>query len=387
MAKRLPREAGGDVTDKSPPERKAFKDYFDEEAAARLGAQVKSAWPAFDVLAFCRRATTGLHTKEFNARVAAFSDALAATLPSEVSQALAILTRSLPPVLPDCEAITDGWLQWPLGQFIADHGLADVEASMEAMMALTMRFSSEFAVRPFLVACPEKIYPRLYELTGHENPHIRRWCSEGSRPRLPWGKALPAVVADPAPGWPILEALKDDPALYVRKSVANHLNDIAKDHPDQVITCCRSWLKKAPPERLWVIRHGLRSLIKAGHPEALKLLGYAPGVVLRAVVRAESERVVIGGAVHLSARVENPGGEACRAVVDYVLHFVRPSGKASRKVFKWSNIALPAGGGVELVKRHPFRHTTTRMLFPGPHRIELQVNGRCLAEIVVSVEV
>lgn len=245
-------------------ERKAFKDWFDKAAARVLAGQVAGAMPSFDQEQFIRLASRNLKALEFAGRVRQFSDALAATLPKPIPKALAVLTESLPPPLPDCEAVTDGWLQWPLGQFIADHGLEYFDASMEAMMELTQRFSSEYAIRPFVERYPEATFDRLLALTDDPNPHVRRWCSEGTRPRLPWGKKLQGLVADPTPIWPILEALKDDGELYVRRSVANNLNDIAKDHAPLVVQRCMAWSEDSNERRDWAIKHGLRSLIKAG---------------------------------------------------------------------------------------------------------------------------
>ncbi len=360
-------------------QRKAFKDWFDREAARGLARQVAAAWPAFPLRRFDRTASEGLEALEFQGRVQRFSDALAACLPEDVPVALDILTRSLPPELPNCEAVTDGWLQWPIGQFIADHGVPFLDASMAAMTALTTRFSSEFAIRPFLIERPAETYKRLYALTSHPNPHVRRWCSEGTRPRLPWGRRLQALSRDPSPSWPILEALKDAPEPYVRKSVANHLNDIAKDHPDLVIARCCAWLKKAPPGRQWIVRHGLRTLIKQGHPEALALLGYAPVEGIKANLRAAPRNPAIGDSIELKATLRHAGSTACRVAVDYVVHFARPSGKTSRRVFKWTTLDLEPGGEVRLAKKHPLRHTTIRTLHSGRHRIELQVNGLRLA--------
>jgi 3-methyladenine DNA glycosylase AlkC len=226
-----------------PTDKNAFKDWFDAEAAHRLGVQVRGAWPTFPLSRFKKRATRGLDALEFHGRIYQFADALAECLPETPSEALDILRESLPPVNPDNEAINDGWLQWPVGHFIATRGLDDFELSFQTMVELTQRFSSEFAVRPFVEKYPERTIAALRNLTGHPSPHVRRWCSEGTRPRLPWGKRLDALVADPSPLWPILEALKDDPSPYVRKSVANSLNDIGKDHPDLLLDRCGRWQK------------------------------------------------------------------------------------------------------------------------------------------------
>ncbi len=361
-------------------DKKAFKDWFDPAAAEALADQVASTAPSFDRSAFSRLATRDLENLEFNQRVRQFSDALRSTLPESIPETLAVLTESLPPPLPDCESVTDGWLQWPVGQFIADHGLDFFDESMAAMIELTQRLSSEFAVRPFVERYPEATFERLQELTRHPSAHVRRWCSEGTRPRLPWGKKLHFLVADPSPIWPILEALKDDAELYVRRSVANNLNDIAKDHPDLVVERCQAWSGDGGDPREWVIRHGLRTLIKNGDPAALAVVGFGPPERLRAELSASPASVEIGGEITLQARLDTTATRAQDLAVDYVVHYVRKNGKTSGKVFKWTTTQLPARGTITLEKRHPMRVTTVRKLYPGEHRVELQVNGVRVAE-------
>jgi len=360
--------------------RTAHKYWFDESAAEALAGQVGSVYAGFDHAQFVRLATRDLESLEFAARVQQFSDALAATLPGVVPEALAILRRSLPDPLPDCEAVTDGWLQWPVGQFIADHGLNDFDESMETMIELTQRFSSEFAVRPFVEQHPDRTIARLLALTGHVSPHVRRWCSEGVRSRLPWGKKLRALATDPTPIWPILEALKDDPELYVRRSVANNLNDIARDHPSHVIARCRSWAKDADEQRAWTIKHGLRSLIKSGNPDALAVVGFGPPKGLNATLQVEPNRITTGDSVTLTARLESTHSKAQDVMVDYAVHYVRSAGKRSDKVFKWKTARVAPGEPLDLTKRHPMRATTVRALYQGEHRVELQVNGVRIAE-------
>ncbi len=354
--------------------RKLFKDWFDRDAAKSLAKQVASAYPKFDQKAFVRSATRGLSELEFHARVKHFSHALAAGLPP-VPEALQILVQSLPDPLPDCEAVTDGWLLWPVGHYIGEHGLEYYSESMHAMTELTMRFSAEFPIRAFIEKYPERTMDDLLKLTSHPNPHVRRWCSEGCRPRLPWGRKLRALVSDPAPIWPILEALKDDPELYVRRSVANNLNDIAKDHPQEVVRRCGGWLKNAPSEREWVVRHGLRSLIKQGDPTALDLLGYGKPECISGKLQLNSVSIGIGQSVELSAAIRNTGKRKALLMVDYAVHYVRKGGKSSVKVFKWKTVELAAGEEQILKKSHAMKQTTVRALYPGKHRIELQVNG------------
>jgi 3-methyladenine DNA glycosylase AlkC len=358
-------------------ERPAIKDWFDRKAAKALAAQIGSAHAKFDRARFVRLATKDLPRLEFADRVRQFSGALRATLPESVPDALSVLTDSLPELLPGSEDVSDGWLQWPVGQFIADHGLEHYPESMAAMIELTQRFSAEFAVRPFVEAVPDRTFRQLLKLTKHRNVHVRRWCSEGTRPRLPWGRKLRDLVADPGPIWPILERLKDDSELYVRRSVANNLNDIAKDHPDRVVERCQAWLEKRTPNREWLVRHALRSLIKDGHPGALALVGFGPPEKLQTRLRVAPAAIRVGESMTMTAEIVSSARRSQRLAVDYAVHYVRKSG-TSAKVFKWTTAELPAGGRVTLEKRHHMKVTTIRALYPGAHRVELQVNGvRC----------
>lgn len=293
---------------------------------------------------------------------------------------LRTLTKSLPDPLPNADAVTDGYLQWPIGQYIADHGLEHYDASMNAMIELTQRFSSEFAVRPFVELHPDRTFGRLLELTGHPNLHVRRWCSEGTRPRLPWGKKLRDLVADPSPIWPIVEALKDDPELYVRRSVANNLNDIAKDHPKLVVKRCRQWSRKSNPARDALIAHALRTLIKDGDPDALAVVGYGPASKVTATLSASPRRIDLGDKVELTAKITSGARKTQKLLVDFAVHYVRKKGETSAKVFKWTKRELAAGETIELSKALAMKATTIRALYPGKHLVELQINGTRVAQ-------
>jgi len=366
-------------------DRKAFKEYFDAEAARALGGQFKKASRSFDDAAFVRAATKGLSALEFNARVAQFGDALASQLPDNRDRALAVLIKSLPEPLPDCESVTDGWLQWPLGQFIADHCVENFDASMDAMTELTQRFSSEYAVRPFVERYQDDVFERFAELVKHPNPHVRRWCSEGVRTRLPWGRKLTALIDDPAPIIPVLDALKDDPELYVRRSVANNLNDVSKDHPDLVIATCRRWVKGSNPDRDWTIKHALRSLVKDGNPDALALTGFKPPTAMDASLKVKPKRVAIGDSVELACQLKTTSTRKQSLMIDFVVHYVRKNGSTNEKVFKWKVVDLAARGELELNKKLAFKKTTIRALYAGKHRIDLQVNGKRLAHAIVTL--
>jgi 3-methyladenine DNA glycosylase AlkC len=362
-------------------ESKALKHWFDKAAARKLAAQIATASPDFDQTKFVRLATRQLDKLEFNARIQQFANAMVPTLSSSIPVALDTLTNSLPTALPDCETLTDGWLQWPVGQFIADNGLDYFDESMVAMIELTKRLTSEFAVRPFVERFPDRTFGRLMQLTTDPSPHVRRWCSEAVRPRLPWGRKLRALVEDPSPILPILEALKDDPELYVRRSVANNLNDIAKDHPNTVVKMCKTWAQDGNDECDWVIKHSLRSLIKSGLPAALAVVGFSSPKKLAAKLNVTPAKIAVGGEVEISAEIATSHGRSQDLLIDYVVHYVRQRNKTSAKVFKWTSTKLPARGECKLSKKHKMKTTTVRALYPGTHKIELQVNGVRVAEV------
>lgn len=357
-----------------------FKDRFDSVAARQLGQQMQNTWTAFPADRFVKLATTGLDGLEFHGRIKQFSAALRETLPADYNEAIRLLIASLPPPLANEEELSCYWLQWPLGQFIADYGTDHFESSFAAMIELTQRHTSEFAVRPLLAMHPERSVARLLDLTRHPSLHVRRWCSEGSRPRLPWGLRLRHFCADPSPLWPILEALRDDPSLYVRRSVANHLNDIAKDHPQAVVARCREWLTDAPAGRRWIVGRALRSLVKAGHPEALELQGYGKPQNLAVSFSIKPSRIRVGQNLSLELSFTSRSSQRQAVMVDFAVHFVRKQGRSSEKVFKGVTFELEARGSRTIIKALPVRATTIRALYPGIHRVEARINGRTLAE-------
>lgn len=366
-------------------ERKAFKDWFDREAATRLAFQIKKVWGEFDEKNFIEKSVHRLSSLEFQARIRQFSEALRLALPPSIPRALKILVRSLPPAPGNHQVIADGWLQWPVGQFIADYGVPHYEESMAAMLALTQRFTAEFAVRPFIETCPQETFDRFLQWSSHPNFHVRRWCSEGSRPRLPWGRKLHALVKDPSPIWPILEKLKDDPEEYVRRSVANNLNDIGKDHPELVIQCCRRWARAAPPERLWVINRALRTLIKSGNPEALAIMGFGPADEVQATFTVKPSKIRIGEEIEFSLVLANHSPRKQRLIVDYLVHYVRQKGKTGIKVFKWKTVMLEPNQETHFIKKHPMKKTSVRALYPGKHLVAAQINGRVMAQANFSL--
>ncbi|MCC5023057.1 MAG: hypothetical protein J6386_09800 [Candidatus Synoicihabitans palmerolidicus] len=191
--------------------------------------------------------------------------AAAAALPGSFENQLTILRRVADGSDPDFVAI---WFS----EFVSLYGLEKTELSLSALRRFTSLGSAEFAIRPFIQRAPSETLAVMQEWTRDSSEHVGRLASEGSRPRLPWGTRLGFLGEDPAPTRLIIEALKTDPSLYVRKSVANHFNDIAKDHPDYVVSWVTTW-DRANPDTAWIVRHGLRTLIKKGHRGVVNLIG------------------------------------------------------------------------------------------------------------------
>jgi 3-methyladenine DNA glycosylase AlkC len=320
---------------------------------------------------------------ELKARVHHLCAALEATLPEDFDRAAGILEASLAPAVPgeDLGALKTndaglaGWIVWSMGEFVARRGMAQPERALAALHALTQRSTAEFAIRPFIVAHPELSFAALMAWTRDPSAHVRRLVSEGSRPRLPWGLQLKALIADPGPTLPLLHALQDDASPYVRRSVANHLNDIARDNPAVFTQWLEQHLQEASAERRALLKHASRTLIKRGHVPVLKAWGLGQHYRGEAVLRIRPRQVELGGSVTLALTLQSSAARPQPLVIDYVVHHVKADGSTSPKVFKGWSLTLPAHGKQTLTKTHSLKPVTTRRYFAGPHTVEIQVNG------------
>ncbi|HVL93286.1 MAG TPA: hypothetical protein VM264_08070 [Acidimicrobiales bacterium] len=350
-----------------------FKDEFSPALVATLAGELRRAWPAFPIDRFTGDAAGALAPLALLARVEHLAERLAGCLPAEFPAAAAVLWRAL-----DSASFT-GWMTLPCGSFVARAGLDHPHLALPLLAGLTPRFSSEGPLRPFLERHPGVTFEYLHRWVEDPDEHVRRLVSEGTRPRLPWAPRLRRFLEDPAPTIALLERLVDDPSAYVRRSVANHLNDISKDHPDLALACGRRWTV-AGDRAAWVVRHGLRTLAKRGDPEALALLGADHGADIRATAFGlDRDRIRIGEAVTFTATLVLSGPVSAEAVIDYRVHYVGARGVRSPKVFKLTRRRLVPGMPVTLRRGHRFEHVSVRRLYPGPHTIDLQVNGRVLA--------
>ncbi len=348
-----------------------LKNMFNQAYLDDLGAAIQSHDPPFDTRAFLARVIDdqweGRALKE---RMRHITTVLHGFLPQDYRTALDILRRAAPTLS------QYGFENMVFPDFVGLYGLDDWEASVPALEQFTQLISAEYAVRPFILKDQERMMAQILRWADHRSHQVRRLASEGCRPRLPWGMALPALQANPSPILPILEQLKLDPSESVRRSVANNLNDITKDDPDAVVSLLQRWQTHDTEEMRWIIDRALRTLVKKGNPEALELLGYpaSPEVEVRNLA-VGPETIPMGGEVAFSFEIESRGQTPQNLMIDYVVHLVRASGQLTPKVFKLTRRTLAPGETVRITKKHSFRPVTTRKYYPGEHAIEVQVNG------------
>ena len=290
-----------------------------------------------------------------------------------------------------------GWQLWPVTEAAVTLALRDGSGSafddaLALLAELTPRLTGEFAIRRLLLRDLDRALPVVTSWCAHPDPKVRRLASEGTRPYLPWAIRVPALISRPAatlpiPTLPILDALHNDPDDVVRRSVANHLNDLARHAPDEVVATAVRWADTGTPGSAWVVRHGLRTLVKKAHPGALELLGFPPAAVEVSDLRLEDAVVRLPGELTFGAVVTNDGDGEVRLAVDYVVHYVKANGSLAPKVFKLATLVLAPGQSRRVAGRHAFRQMTTRRHYGGPHALELQVNGtrhgRAVFEVVV----
>ena len=355
----------------------ALKDYINEEVVLRLGTAFTSAWPDFPKRAFQKHATAPLAELSFSERTSHIAAVLKRSLPAHFPTALEILVSTLPAPLDGFEGVLNErfWL-WPLGDFIRDYGDEYVKESLEACYKLTKCFTAEFAVRPLLKRDPDYCLDVLSTWTNDPNEHIRRLISEGTRPRLPWSSRLDLPRNKVLP---LLEALQDDSSDYVRRSVANHLNDLGKADIDWLPEYLSGWLDKAGDERIQIIKHALRNHVKQGHSGALKLLGYEAFEPAHFQLET-SKQVTIGEYIEFFCSFKNTKDKPQPLIVDFAIHFRKANGELSRKVFKWKTFEAAAGEEIQLSKRMQLAQRNTRKLYPGKHKLDVQINGKIVQE-------
>jgi 3-methyladenine DNA glycosylase AlkC len=303
-------------------------------------------------------------------------DALLADLPGGYESFVQTIRRAQAGV-----PLFSGWLIWPVTSAVAAKAIAEntdeaFDDALALLGELTSRLTSEFAIRALLDHDLERALGIIQNWTVSDDVDLRRLASEGTRAFLPWSTRVQGLLAHPRATLPIITALYRDPSEYVRRSVANHLNDLSRQQPAVVVETARAWLAQPDENTARLVAHGLRTLVKRGDPDALSLLGFTPaesiavdGPIL------DRARVPFGGTERFTIGVTNTGSMPVRLAIDYIVHHRRANGTQTRKTFKLTTATLAPGEHLERTREHSFRAITTRRYYPGPHAIELQVNG------------
>jgi 3-methyladenine DNA glycosylase AlkC len=351
-----------------------IKDMYSVAFYNRFAGVLQQVLPAFDGQQFKSAIfTPAFAHMEWKQRMKHTTQVLHSVMPPVFTRAVPVIGKSIQ-ALRNSGVADNGLAYIFYADYIETYGLEDVEASIKALKLVTQFVSCEFAVRPFIIRYPQRMMQQMLLWSKHRNEAVRRLASEGSRPRLPWGMALPALKQDPTPILPILENLKQDPSETVRRSVANNLNDIAKDNPQVVLQLAKSW-KGISPETDALIKHGSRTLLKQGHAEILQHFGLnSKGLELTGFTVLTSQ-VQIGGELLFGCTVRNTTAKPQTVRLEYGIYYLRANGTLSRKVFKISERLYAPRETCKVVKKHSFRVITTKVYYAGQQAVSIIVNG------------
>lgn len=360
----------------------AFKNMINDSVVKKLAAGISKADPTFNSKQFLKLSKE-LHALELKARVLLITKHLRLNLKHDYPEALSILIEAME------SNDFRGFELWPFSEFISQFGLDHFDDSMKAMYKLTQRFTAEWAIRPFILKDHKRVLKYFTKWSTDKNVHIRRWVSEGSRPLLPWGQKIPLFVMDPTHTLLLLDKLKFDEELYVRKSVANHLNDISKNHPQVVIEILRMWHKDVPEvhtDKLhWITRHALRTLIKKGHEGALKMMGVdGKAAVSVSGFKLDKKKYKLHDNLNFEFMLDSTSKKQQKLIIDYAIDFVKANGRKGKKVFKLKTLLLNPKEQIKVSKKHSLKPITTMKYYPGLHHIYLQINGHIVSEVTFN---
>lgn len=353
----------------------ALKDLYDKYFIAELSAILKTAIKNFDEQSFTKSVFDKKWKQlELKQRMRHITNMLHHVLPAEFSLA----EKSL-------NAITAGikkkhgesmqFLYMFLPDYVEIYGINHPDTAIRLFENITRVSSAEFAVRPFIIKYPKQMMKQMLVWSKHESELVRRLSSEGARPRLPWAIALPAFKKDPTPLLPILENLKNDPSETVRRSVANNLNDIAKDHPELVLKLITRWQGKSKNTD-WIIKHGSRTLLKQGNADVMQLFGNHLIKSVKVKKIKDDPQIKIGGTYNFQFEIIHTESEPVVMRIDYAIYYVKSTGKLSKKVFRLSEGKFSPKKPITITKKQHFIDLTTRKHHPGEHQIAIIVNGK-----------
>ncbi|WP_211345684.1 DNA alkylation repair protein [Paraflavitalea soli] len=356
------------------PFKNIYNDTFFNQFTAVLGKCIKG----FDKKRFLKKIyDDAWEARELKQRMKHIAQVLHEFLPGQYDKNISLIKDII--IALRKEGISGGLEYMVFTEYVEAYGLEHYDISMQAMEFITQFISCEFAIRPFIIRYPEKAMKQMLLWSKHESLHVRRFSSEGCRPRLPWAMALPALKKDPSAILPILENLKDDTSEFVRKSVANNLNDIVKDNPDIVLGIVKRW-QGVSPRTDWIIKHGSRTLLRKAHPQAMKLFGLAVAdQIVIDKLKITDKSIGIGDTLHFSFDLTNSGKKPIKLRVEYGIDYMKSNGKGNRKLFKITENTYQPGQTYSFKRAQSFRNLTTRKHYAGQHTLAVVINGQELA--------
>ncbi|MCL2234152.1 MAG: DNA alkylation repair protein [Firmicutes bacterium] len=346
-----------------------MKNLINLEVIKEVAEAIKSVHNDFDAAGFVRETINeSWNSLELMQRCRAVCERFKEYLPKDYETAIKILMQAI-------GKIKEGFVMESFTLYVANYGLDEKywNISMSALALFTKHFTSEFAVRPFIIKHEERMMSQMREWSKSDNEHLRRLSSEGCRPALPWAMGLPKYKIDPSPILSILEELKEDVSLYVRKSVANNINDISKTHPELVIEIAKRWYGENEKTN-WIVKHGLRTLLKKSKPEALAIFGLGDVEAIEVSNFAIKENLIkLGDSLEFSFEIK--AKKMTKARLEYGVDYMKSNGKQNRKIFQISEITLKENKTKHYFKKHPLADHSTRKHYLGKHAITLIVNG------------
>jgi len=341
--------------------------FFTKSSVDALATEIKRFYKKFDKKRFDSLVFDKQFTSlELKAKMRHITLCLHQLLPESFPHAINILKKAAPKV--------KGFEAMCLPDYVELYGMENWDESMAAMVLFTKYSSSEFAIRPFIIKDPKRAMAFMKKMAGDKDHKVRRFASEGCRSRLPWAMALPPFKKDPSLIIPVLEKLKNDDSEFVRRSVANNLNDISKDNPEMVLDICKTWSGKSDKTD-WIIKHACRTLLKKGNTEAMLLFGFGdPGRIKIKKLKCDKHKLKIGDKTQFNFILDVDAKKTCKVRLEYAVDFVKSGGKVSRKVFKITENNY-APGEHTFTRNHSFADMSTRKHYPGKHGITIIVNG------------
>lgn len=351
-----------------------IKDVYSLSFYEKFSDVVKEVLPSFNKKDFIHKIfDTNFQHKEWKERMKHTTTVLHDFMPADFSKAAKLIDQLIVKLK---HTTFDGYgiAFMFLPDYIETYGLDDFKNSVKALETVTQFISCEFAVRPFLLKYKTRMIDQMFKWSLHKSYHVRRFASEGSRPRLPWAMAIPDLKKDPSPILPILENLKNDPSEWVRRSVANNLNDIAKDHPGIVLKLAARW-KGLSKETDAIVKHGSRTLLKAGHTDILKHYGLESKDIKLTDFKIVTPQINVGDSLHFSFSIQNTSSEKQTVRLEYGVHYNKANGLLSKKIFKISEKIYQPREKIKVQKKQSFKPITTKKFYVGLHKLSIVVNG------------